>query len=91
VSINNEDQKHIESINKLLKSKDDKQVQVSIGDIFVSFISLIDSEKKLVPITGLPSFSLLEKIVELFSISFPDTRKHHLSIKERIILIFFLS
>lgn len=70
----------IESIQQLLVFKSNKQVQVSIGDIFVHFISLIDSEKQLATITGISTFSVLEKIVELFSTNFPDTGTHHLSI-----------
>lgn len=89
MSMNNQDQQKIESIQQLLESKSNKQVQVCIGDIFVPFISIIDSQKKLATITGISTFSILEKIVELFSTNFPDTSTHHLSIKERIILIFF--
>jgi len=87
-TIIDQDQQRIESIQKILENKNDKEVQVSIGDIFVPFINLIDSQKKLVTMTGIPTFSVLEKIVEIFSEHYPDTRTHHLSIKERIILIF---
>jgi len=38
--------------------------------------------------TGIPTFSVLEKFVEVFSGHYPDTRTHHLGIKEQIILIF---
>lgn len=87
--INDQDQQKIEMIQELLVDKNDKEVQVSIGDIFVPFVSLIDSQKKLVTITGIPTFTILKNLIELFSINFPDTRTHLLSIKERIILIFF--
>jgi len=66
-TINDQDQQQIESIQKILENKNDKEVQVSIGDIFVPFINLIDSQKKLVTMTGIPTFSVLEKIVEIFS------------------------
>lgn len=52
--INNHDQQQIESIKKILEYKNDKEVQVSVGDIFVPFISLIDSVK-LVTMTGIPT------------------------------------
>lgn len=54
-------------------------MEISIGDIFVPFISLIDSQKKLVTTTGLATFSVL-KIVELLGNNFPDSR--HFCIKE---------
>lgn len=59
MSMNNEDHQTIESIQEILELKSDKEVQVSIGDIFVPFISLIDSQKNLVTITGLPTFPVL--------------------------------
>lgn len=62
--------------------------QVTSGDFTVPFISLIDTPKKLVTMTGICSFEILEKIIELFKINFPDTRRHIMSIKERIILVF---
>lgn len=86
IIVNDQDQQQIEIIQELLENKNDKEV--FIGDIFVPFISLIYSQKK-ITITGIPTFSVLEKLVELFGINFPDIRSHHLSIKEWIILIFF--
>lgn len=74
--INDQDQQKIEMIQELLVDKNDKEVQVSIGDIFVPFVSLIDSQKKLVTITGIPTFTILKNLIELFSINFPDTRTH---------------
>uniref|UniRef100_A0A2S2PLY9 DDE Tnp4 domain-containing protein n=2 Tax=Schizaphis graminum TaxID=13262 RepID=A0A2S2PLY9_SCHGA len=38
--------------------------------------------------TGIPSHQILNKIVELFSLQYPDVRAHQLSIKERIVLVF---
>ena len=37
----------------------DIQVQVTSGDIFVIFVSLIDSSQKLNTMTGIPTFEIL--------------------------------
>lgn len=66
----------------------DAQVQVTSGDIFVPFVSLIDTSKKLNTMTGIPTFEILDHIIYLFSKEYPDTRCHRLSIKERLILVF---
>lgn len=63
-------------------------VQVTSGDIFTSFLSMIDTQPKLITMTGIPSFILLNKICELFSTNFPDKRTHNLDIKGRIVLVF---
>lgn len=63
-------------------------IQVISGDISIPFISLIDTPKKLVTMTGICSFEILEKIIELFKTNFPDKRRHLMTIKERIIMIF---
>jgi len=49
---------------------------------------MIDTQPKLITMTGIPSFILLNKICELFSTNFPDKRTHKLDIKMRIVLVF---
>ncbi|KAL5246156.1 hypothetical protein ACI65C_013564 [Semiaphis heraclei] len=66
----------------------DAQVQVTIGDIFVPFVSLIDTSNKLNTLTGIPTFEILDHIIYLYSKEYPATRCHRLSIKERLILVF---
>lgn len=66
----------------------DIAVQVCTGDIFLPFVSLLDTEVKLTTMTGIPTFKILDKIVELFSNKYPDIRTHQLNIRERIILVF---
>ncbi|KAL4104727.1 hypothetical protein QTP88_020009 [Uroleucon formosanum] len=48
----------------------DAVVQVTSGDIFTSFFSMIDTQPKLITMTGIPSFILLNKI--LFTKLKPD-------------------
>lgn len=66
----------------------DFSAQVCSGDLSSHFILLLDSNKKLNTMTGIPSHQILNKIVELFSLQYPDVRAHQLSIKERIVLVF---
>uniref|UniRef100_A0A2S2PGA0 Uncharacterized protein n=1 Tax=Schizaphis graminum TaxID=13262 RepID=A0A2S2PGA0_SCHGA len=74
-------------ISKLTTFKD-STIQVNSGDIFTSFISLIDSKQKLISMVGINSFKILDEIVDLYQKYFPDTRKHHLTLKERVIVVF---
>jgi len=66
----------------------DSAVEVTSGDLVTSFISLIDSKQKLITMTGINSFKILDEIVDLHKTYFPDTRKHHLTLKERVIMVF---
>lgn len=66
----------------------DFAVQVCTGDISVPFVSLLDTKAKLITMTGIPTFQVLDKIVELFCTKFPDIRTHQLGVRERIILVF---
>lgn len=42
----------------------DSAVQVTCGDFVTSFISLIDSKQKLITMTGINSFKILDEIVD---------------------------
>jgi len=53
---------------------------VCTGDIYISFVSLLDTKAKLITMTGIPTFQIIDKIIELFCIKFPDIRTHQLSI-----------
>lgn len=66
----------------------DSTTQVTSADIEIPFVTLIDSPKKLSTMTGIPSFQLLDKIIEIYKSEFPDKRIHHLNYKERIIMVF---
>lgn len=50
----------------------DVSVQVTSDDIYNPFFNMIDTQSKLVTMTGIPSFTFLNKICELFSSNFPD-------------------
>lgn len=52
----------------------DAQVQVTSGDIFVPFVSLIDTSNKLNTLTGIATFEILDHIIYLYSKKYPDTR-----------------
>lgn len=80
-----EEQNCVIEVTKLTK---DIGVQVTSGDIIPSFISFLDTKQKLITMTGIPSFDILKKIVEIFTENFPDIRSHALSIEERIVLCF---
>jgi len=81
-------------VNQLYKEVDfnrefmDSATQVTSADIEIPFITLINSPKKLSTMTGIPTFQLLEKIIEIYKTEFPDKRKHNLNHKERIIMVF---
>lgn len=62
--------------------------QVTSGDIITPFMSLIDTKKKLITMTGINSFNILDEIIDLHKTYFPDIRKHRLSLKERIVMVF---
>lgn len=64
----------------------DVSVQVTSGDIFSPFLNMIDTQPKLVTMTGIPSFALLNKICELINSKFPDKKTHNLDVKGRIVL-----
>lgn len=63
-------------------------VQVINGDIFIPFISLVDTPQKLNTMNSIPSYKILDKIVDLFTVHFPNTKSYRLSIKEKILLVF---
>jgi len=60
--------------------------QVNSGDIITPFISLLDSDKKLNTMTGIPTIDILNKLVELFKKENSDIRTHHLSAKKELYL-----
>ncbi|XP_051156755.1 uncharacterized protein LOC127278869 [Leptopilina boulardi] len=66
----------------------DKATQVCTDDFTFSFISLINSDKVLNTLTGIPTLSLLEALVESAKKVWPNRRhgKHVLSLKESIVL-----
>lgn len=66
----------------------DFAVQVSTGDIDNPFTTILETKAKLITMTGIPSFEILDKIIEIFSNKYPDIRTHQLSVRERIILVF---
>ncbi|XP_015374594.1 PREDICTED: uncharacterized protein LOC107169384 [Diuraphis noxia] len=66
----------------------DAGVQVTTGDIFIPFISLVTTPQKLNTMTGIPFFEILDKIVELFIKYYPNTKCYRLSVKEQILLVF---
>lgn len=68
--------------------KIDAGVQVTTGDIFIPFISLVDTPQKLNTMTGIPSYEILDKIVELFIKYYPNAKCYRLSVKERILMVF---
>lgn len=49
---------------------------------------MVDTPQKLNTMTGIPSYEILDKIVELFGIHFSNSKSYRLSIKERILLVF---
>lgn len=63
-------------------------VQVTGWDIFITFLSMIDIQPKLVTMTGILTFELLNKVCEVFTTNFSDKRIHNLNVKERIVLVF---
>ena len=67
--------------------KKDFGVQVTCGDISVPFISVINTDKKLITMCGLRSSKMLNEIVLLVEKLFPLTKKRMLSTKEQIILV----
>nr|CAI5817984.1 unnamed protein product [Callosobruchus analis] len=66
----------------------DKEVQVSSGDIIITFSSTIKEDRHLNSLTGIPSFTLLNKLALLVNKNYPDIKKHKLSIIDRIVLVF---
>lgn len=66
----------------------DKEVQVSSGDLYVTFVSTIKQENQLNSLTGISSFDLLNSLTNLVAKNFPDKKSHKLSTKERIVLVF---
>lgn len=64
----------------------DMAVQVTSGDIFIKFLSMIYTQPKLETLTDIPTFKLLNKICEFFSTNFPDKWIHNA--KEHVILVF---
>lgn len=77
-----------EIANQIILSTADAEVQVTSGDILISFVSLIDTPKKLNTMTGIPTFEILDHIVNLYLKVHFDTRCYRLSVKERVILVF---
>jgi len=71
-----------------LKTTQDNETQVSSGDLVTPLISLIDHKKKLITMTGICSFNVLNEIINLHKQYFPDKRTHRLNLKERIIMVF---
>jgi hypothetical protein len=69
---------------KLSKTTEHKYQVVTITPL----ISLIDTKKKLITITGIYSFDVLDEIVDLHKKYFLDQRTHRLNLKERIITVF---
>lgn len=64
-------------------------IQVNNADIEIPFVNLIDTPQKSVStMTGIPTFELLEKIIEIYKSEFPDKRMHHMTYKDRIIMTF---
>ncbi|KAF5272488.1 hypothetical protein FQR65_LT17389 [Abscondita terminalis] len=73
---------------ELCKVFTDKAIQVTSGDIVVSFVSTINTDSKLNTLTGIPSFGLLNAILELRMKYGNEKRKRKLCLKYRIILTF---
>lgn len=57
-----------------LKTTQDNGTQVSSGDLVAPLISLIDHKKKLITMTGICSFNVLNEIINLHKQYFPDKR-----------------
>lgn len=84
---NHSNLENVAQASNTIESKD-FAVQVCTGDISVPFVTLLDTKAKLITMTGIPTFQVLDKIVELFCTKFPDIRTHKLGVRERIILVF---
>jgi len=76
------------NITNQLKTTQDNGTQVSSGDLLTPLISLIDNKKKLITMTGICSFNVLNEIIDLHKQYFSDKRTHRLNLKERIIMVF---
>lgn len=67
----------------------DLSAQVCSDDLSFHFILLLDLNEKLNTMTGISSQqNILNEIVDLFSLQYPDAKPHQLNIKERIFLVF---
>lgn len=74
--------------NTILRELKSTGIQVAIGDLKTSFLSFIDTVKKLNTMTGICSFEILNEIIALHMTYFPDKRQHTLCLKERIVMVF---
>jgi len=74
--------------NNILRELKSTGIQVAIGDIKTSFLSFIDTVKKLNTMTGIYSFEILNEIIALHMTYFPVKRQHTLCLKERIVMVF---
>lgn len=76
------------AIDTIIRKLHNIAAQAKSGDTITSFMSLIDTNKKLNTMTGINSFNILNEIIDLHKIYFPDIEKHRLSLKERIVMVF---
>lgn len=72
----------------LVNSFKDNEVQVTSGDLIISFSSTIITNAQLNSLTGIPNFEMLENLTKLISEFYPDIKKHKLTVKDRIIIVF---